>query len=225
MLMITGDTHIPIDIHKLNVANFPLQSQLTKDDYLIICGDFGGVWNGGNEEKYWLDWLDNKNFTTLFVDGNHENFDLLNKYEVSSLFGGKVHQIKNSIYHLMRGQVFTIENKKIFTLGGAKSHDKESRKDGKSWWKEEMPSHSELFEALKNLRKVNYEIDYIITHCAPTSIVKYISSYYEADDLTNFLEKNILLNVQFSKWFFGHYHEDFTYDKFRGLYDKIEVLQ
>jgi len=77
MIYITGDTHIPIDIQKLNTKNFPEQYQMSKDDYLIICGDFGGIWNKSAEELYWLKWLNNKSFTTLFIDGNHENFDLL----------------------------------------------------------------------------------------------------------------------------------------------------
>lgn len=31
-------------------------------------------WSGSNEEKYWLDWLGDRPWTTLFVDGNHECF-------------------------------------------------------------------------------------------------------------------------------------------------------
>lgn len=48
---------------------------MTKQDYVIICGDFGGVWDGSKREKYWLDWLEDKPFTTLFVSGNHENYN------------------------------------------------------------------------------------------------------------------------------------------------------
>lgn len=44
---------------------------------MIICGDFGGIWDGSEAEQQVLDWLENRPFTTLFVDGNHENFDLL----------------------------------------------------------------------------------------------------------------------------------------------------
>jgi len=43
MIFITGDTHIPIDVQKLNDKSFPKQKELTERDYLIICGDFGGV--------------------------------------------------------------------------------------------------------------------------------------------------------------------------------------
>jgi len=43
MIFITGDTHIPTDVQKLNSERFPEQKELTERDYLIICGDFGGV--------------------------------------------------------------------------------------------------------------------------------------------------------------------------------------
>ena len=61
MIYITGDTHIPVDIGKLSTKRFPEQKEMTKSDYVIICGDFGGVWDGSNEEKYWIKWLKNKN--------------------------------------------------------------------------------------------------------------------------------------------------------------------
>ena len=64
MIYITGDTHIPSDIGKLSAKRFREQKNLSKNDYLIICGDFGGVWDGSNEEKYWLKWLRDKSFTT-----------------------------------------------------------------------------------------------------------------------------------------------------------------
>ena len=67
-------------------------------------------------EKYWLDWLDNKNFTTLFVDGNHENFTRLYNYPVEEWHGGKVHKIRDSVIHLMRGEIFDIDNKKYLHL-------------------------------------------------------------------------------------------------------------
>lgn len=79
MIYITGDTHGSFS-RRLNVKNFPEQKEMTKDDYVIICGDFGGVWDIGWEsksEKHWLDWFEERNYTLLFIDGNHENFDRL----------------------------------------------------------------------------------------------------------------------------------------------------
>jgi len=125
MVYITGDTHA--DFSRFEESKFSIQTEMTKNDYVIICGDFGGVWTFEKEssrEKYWLDWLNERNFTTLFVDGNHENYTrLYNNYLVEGWHGGKVHKIRPSIYHLMRGEIFKIDGNLSFTFGGASSHD------------------------------------------------------------------------------------------------------
>lgn len=117
MIYITGDCHS--NFERFNTRNFPEQKEMTKDDYVIICGDFGGVWNKDGESKMEtsvLDWLDGKAFTTLFVDGNHENFDRLYAYPVEMWHGGKVHKIRSSVIHLMRGQIFELEEKRYLLL-------------------------------------------------------------------------------------------------------------
>jgi len=60
MIYITGDTHIPYDIQKLSAKNFYEQRIMTKSDYVIICGDFGGVWDKSKEEEYWKNGLKRK---------------------------------------------------------------------------------------------------------------------------------------------------------------------
>lgn len=97
MIFITGDTHGKYDIKKLNSKLFSLGKELNKEDYVIITGDFGFIWYGNREDEYWLKWFDKKPFTTLFVDGNHENFDLLNRYNVESWSGGKIHKVSKNI--------------------------------------------------------------------------------------------------------------------------------
>lgn len=123
MIYITGDIHG--DPRRLSMECFPEQKEMTKDDYVIICGDFGLVWDQteNKNEKYWLNWLQNKPFTTLFVDGNHENHDRLDAMPVSEWNGGKVHFVRPNVIHLMRGQVFTLQGQTYFTFGGASSHD------------------------------------------------------------------------------------------------------
>ena len=132
MIYVTGDMHGGIDIHKMSTKRFPEQKTMTKNDYVIVCGDFGLVWDKPgdkyyNEQQYWIKWLNSKPFTTLFVDGNHENFDILNALPEVEMFGNVVGKVSDSIYHLKRGRVYTIDGKKIFTMGGAYSHDKEYR--------------------------------------------------------------------------------------------------
>lgn len=224
MIYITGDTHIPIDINKLSTSNFPEQKQMTKNDYVIICGDFGGVWNNSKEEIYWRKWLNEKKFTTLFVDGNHENFNLLNQYPIEYWHGGKVHKIMSSIYHLIRGQVFDINGYKIFTMGGAFSHDKEWRKEGESWWADEMPSKSEYEEGMNNLDKVNWNVDYVISHTASKEIIRKISNY-KTDELNSFFSI-IDKRLNFKHWYFGHFHNDKDIDNKHTLayYNIIPII-
>lgn len=221
MIYITGDTHIPIDIRKLTMSNFAEQKSLTKDDVVIVCGDFGGVWDNSGEELYWRKWLEDKSFTTLFIDGNHENFPLLNQFEVVEKFGANVHQIGDSIFHLMRGEIYTIHGLKFFCMGGASSHDKEYRVPYRSWWPEELPSREEMEHAIDVLDANEWSVDYIITHCAPKNIQRELADWYENDVLTSFLQ---IVNDQcnFKHWFFGHYHEDRDLDeRHTALYQRI----
>ena len=73
MIYITGDTHG--GFQRFGMKYFPNQKTMCREDYAIIAGDFGGLWDDSPRETYWLDWLEERPFTTLFVDGNHENFD------------------------------------------------------------------------------------------------------------------------------------------------------
>lgn len=160
-IYVTGDTHgsanrgsFRVDgfLHRFSVESFPEQKELTKSDFAVICGDFGGVWNYSGEtkeEKYALDWLEKKPFTTLFVPGNHENYDrltglndpelidswifkncskeekqkLLTGYPQQKWHGGIVREIRPSVLMLERGYVFDIDGAKCFAFGGANCHD------------------------------------------------------------------------------------------------------
>ncbi len=243
MIYITGDTHS--DFSRFTEENFPIQSEMTEDDYVIICGDFGGVWTFEGEssrEKELLDWLDNKNFTTLFVDGNHENYTRLYNYPIEEWKGGKVHKIRDSVLHLMRGEIFDIDNKKIFAFGGAKSHDiqdgilnldeeekiYEYRKRGAyfrirdfSWWDLELPIEEEIQNGISNLEKVNYKVDYVIS----PSIQELINPTYKRDILTDYLQQ-ISEKCTFKRWYFGHYHDyKQVNSQFTLLYENIVPLE
>lgn len=229
MIYVTGDIHGEVDISKLNTQNF---SQAKEGDYLIICGDFGLIWDikPSKNEEYWLKWLSEKPWTTLFVDGNHENFDRLKNYPITEEWGGKVQKIYDKVYHLMRGEIYLIEGKKIFTFGGAFSHDKMYRREGISWWEDELPTKEECEYAIANLKTVGDTVDVIITHDAPKSIARRygydrvdMSQVYATDkeDITAFLE-HISHFVNYKQWYCGHYHMDFDdSESFHFLYQTI----
>ena len=246
MFYITGDTHGMTDWEKINTSNFPEQKYMSDYyDFLIIVGDFGGIWDGAEQDNYILKTYNQRNFTTLFIDGNHENHDLLDKYPVEEWNGGKVHKISDRVIHLMRGQVYNIFGTTFFTMGGAESTDKEYRKEGESWWARELPSDEEYEEALRNLEKVNFEVDIVLTHCAPEGYIgKNMSAVYNNDisrllannmagvvdrsgnRLTKFLDELITEHgLKFRHWYFGHYHRDLDWENFSLVFSRIQALK
>lgn len=229
MVYVTGDCHG--DYRRFDNKEFPEQKEMTRDDYVIVCGDFG-YWDKSSEQEWWRKWLARKPFTLLFVDGNHENFDMLKELPVREWHGGKIQKIKNNVFHLMRGQVFEIEGKKFFTFGGARSHDISDgilepddpefrdkyrtysmlgycfRVNHESWWKEEMPSEEEFAEGIANLERNDWKVDYIISHCASNSCQALaIGGWGERNQLTDYFDM-IQQRCEYKEWFFGHYHDN-----------------
>ena len=226
-IIVTGDIH-GNPFQRLNVENFPEGKTFTKEDYVIILGDFGLVWDDSAMEHSCLDWLENKPWTTLFIDGNHENYDLLNKFPIEEWGGGRVQKIRSSVIHLLRGEVYDIGGYKFLAMGGARSHDiqdgilevgdprikiwkkddfKLFRINHISWWGEEIPNEEERKNALKNLAENDYKVDYILTHEAPSSDVVLMDHLlYHPDEYSKWLEMEIRQKVKYKKWFFGHYH-------------------
>ena len=225
MIFITGDLHGHVDKSKLNTQSFPQQKELTKDDFVIIAGDFGGIWDESRSENWLLRWLEKKSFTTLFVDGNHENFDLLNQYPVTTWNGGKVHEVRPGILHLMRGQVFQIEGMKFFTFGGADSIDKHYRKEGVSWWPQERPAEEEFDEGMNNLAKHNYSVDYVISHTAPLNIAEQLTACSTRLDPVTIMLSVFQEKISFKRWYFGHFHKDTTLGNYTALYYDLKCLK
>lgn len=258
MIYITGDMHGQFE--RLDAYMFKMKGyQLNQEDYLIVCGDFAICWENCDIDENNYRWqmlcsiFDGLPYTILWVQGNHENYDMLEKFPLEEWHGGKVrHIIRDKVILLERGQIFEIENKKFFTFGGAKSHDVQggifdrsdkhfhqkvalAQKWGlpyrimrETWWPEELPSKKEMFDGLKNLEKEDYVVDYVITHCCATSIQDKIyaedAEYFEADELTDYFE-NLEKRLKYKHWYFGHYHYNQHIDeKHTVLYQPIIKL-
>ena len=215
---ITGDIHGELGIGRLSSQNWTLGKTLTRNDYLVILGDFGLIWDlvESKREKYWLDWLENKPWTTLFIDGNHENFARLNsEFEVKEWHGGKIHEIRPHIYHLMRGEIFNLDGYKCLAFGGAASVDRADRIEDISWWAAEMPSDVECAHCVENLIANGDKVDVVFTHEAPAVAFwgAMAGVSYGPDKLAYWLQGNIAEAVEFKRWYFGHHHIDRTWTK------------
>lgn len=211
MVYVTGDTHGDLSIFKK-----PKLRKLTDDDFLIVCGDFGFLWDGSEQEKRTLKLLEKKKYTICFVDGAHENFDILSKYRPYRFHGGNAHKITPNIFHLMRGEIFTFNDKTFFCMGGGESDDIEMREEGKTWWREEMPNAEEMMNGANNLKEYDYKVDYIITHEAPALAKDFIKLHSNHEikltPLNTYLQE-LTKSVEYYHWFFGSLHMDLPISK------------
>lgn len=200
MIYITGDIHGEYK----RFENRKLK-KLTEKDCLIVCGDFGFLWTNSKEEQILRNKIGERKFKTLFIDGTHENFDLLNSMPVTELYGGKVRKINKNLYYLMRGEIYTIDGKTIFTFGGGESNDKEMRMENGTWWKEEQPTIEEMKYAVEQLDKINRKVDYIITHQPSMTAMAFVNRQCTINPISTFFDE-LSHNIEYKKWYFGSLH-------------------
>ena len=207
MIFITGDTHGHVDFKKLLALR---EKNLSFEDYLIILGDAAIVWSIG-ELDYYKNLYRSLGCTILYIDGNHENFELLNTFPLVEFKNALMHQIDEHIFHILRGEILILENKKFLCIGGATSIDKLYRIPYVSWWPEEEINQHDIDNALNNLAKYDDKVDYVLTHCIDTKTV--IKAFgFRRDICTDqlmFVDKV----VSYKHWFCGHYHFDRQIDK------------
>lgn len=223
-------TFLKGDIHGnlFEIIDFINRFNLGKNDNIIILGDCGIAWR---KDKKDLDqniklWNECGNGVKLyFIDGNHENFNILNSLPIENNMG----KIADNIYHLRRGQVYEFENKKILVCGGADSIDKYRRIENFTWWKEEAISQ----ETIDDIPAGHY--DYVLTHCCPRSIFEknriYLSTLqfldenkinHNSEDMLEQLKNKIT----FDHWFFAHYHINRNLDeKFTCLFEDFREVR
>jgi len=206
MIYITGDTHG--DEARLSPA---VLKKLHEGDTLIICGDFGFIWDNSKKEQKALKNLGSRKYNICFIDGAHENFELLNAYDQGNWNGGRVHHITGNLYHLMRGQVYNIQGTTVFALGGGESPEVEMRYGGEFWLKDQLPTQAELLEGVNNMEKMGFGVDMILSH-EPSSKIKGLLKLSDLDSvritaLNSYLEELSRL-CKYKKWYFGSVHMD-----------------
>ncbi|MDR2646589.1 MAG: metallophosphoesterase [Oscillospiraceae bacterium] len=225
MVYVTGDMHG-------DYSRFagPEMRKLKKGDTLIVCGDFGFLWNDSPSEKTLLKKIGKKRYNVCFVEGTHENFELLLQYPTSEWNGGLARQISGNLYHLARGQIFTIEGKTIFTMGGGVSPDGDFRAydDNHMHW--ELPSYEELAAATELLEKFDGSVDYVVTHEPPARMRSFLqlknkSAVTEASVLNTYFEELSKI-CTYKCWYFGSLHIDkFASHTYTSVFRKVVPIE
>ena len=213
---ITGDTHGELDrvynwIDRMNFNN--------SDINVIIAGDAGICWRKDKKDlKQTINFHeDNYNFHIWFIDGNHENFDVLKSFEPDE-YG--IVNLSLHIHYLPRGTGLYLATdngvKSVIFCGGADSLDKIYRIPHLSWWADEAITEEDINKCLEHKKDIK-KVDYIITHCCPYSVFIKNRTYLitlldidqaKVDHTSELMLDKLAMNIDCDKWFFGHYHVD-----------------
>lgn len=223
MTYLTGDLHgyladLRIDWFREN---------LTENDNLIILGDAGIFWN----ENIMQEWNNFQfPFKTIVVLGNHENYNLLKTFPEGTIYRAKCRIMKDNVYIINHGEILDIDNKKFFVFGGALSIDKHLRIPYVSWWSEEQANKSDYDNAINNLEKVNYNIDYFLAHDVQGDIaLKMFKPFARVDSSTAKMLAQLEFEIKYHsnkpyEYYFGHWHSFAKFSYYTCLYDQILCL-
>lgn len=207
MVYVTGDTH-----GDLRRFSSPAMRRLRAGDTLIICGDFGFLWDGSKREKKALEKLKKLKYTILFVDGVHENYEMLAGYPIGAFQGAQAQQIADNIWHLLRGEIYTIEGETYFAFGGGEEEaEAEIRDAARTRWEQQMPSEDEMKRGLLHLLEHGRRVNYIVTHSPSGKTSGLLAARTHQPVRLGGL--HVYLNqledaLTFDRWFFGSLHLD-----------------
>lgn len=183
-------------------------------EYILHVGDFG----------FWPDYRGNDPFVNnvqkvaedngvqvLFVDGNHENHDMLRAVTVDQGVVDEPVKIQENVYYLPRSLRFFLDGVSFMALGGAHSIDRDARVEGFDWFPDEKLSIVDCYRAC-----VGGVVDVMITHDCPAGVdipslrkTAYMVSQKDADATDNHraLLRNVVDVVKPKLLVHGHYHE------------------
>lgn len=221
MICITGDMHG--DISRFNDSRI---KKLKKGDFLIVCGDFGFVWDGSKKEKSILKKIGRKRFYTLFVEGCHENFDLLDSYPEDNFFGGRVNVISGRLMRAKRGSMFKLQGLRFFLFGGGQTKEIDIRQESKTWWEAELPTSEEVRQGIEALAKNGNETDYIVTHEPPASMKEFLDfEVRQISHMHTFFDA-VKNDCKFKMWFFGKAHKNkLIPPRYQCLFDEVVCIE
>jgi len=128
---------------------------------LLQLGDFG-LWPGREDD--WLDHVDRlgeqRGIPLVWVDGNHEDHDSLNRWRALADEQGLV-QMRPHVAWASRGARWEWAGRRFGALGGAVSIDRFLRRAGVNWWPQEAVGRADVD------RLGDQPLDVLVTHSAP----------------------------------------------------------
>jgi len=229
MFYITGDTH----------RDFRMTAALcdtvnsTKDDVLILLGDAGINYYGGEKDRALKRQLAELPITLFCIHGNHEQRPETLGYNETVWNGGAVYWEPEypGLLFAKDGEIYTINGKRHIVIGGAYSVDKPARlAEGWGWWTDEQPS-PEIRERIEaRLDMEGWRVDVVLTHTCPLKYEPremFIGGVNQAgvDKSTEKWLDAIEDKLHYDRWYCGHYHTDKTIDRLRFMFNDFMELR
>jgi len=228
MIYLTGDTHRDFKL----VAAFCDTVNSTKDDTLIILGDAGINYFGGEKDRALKRLLEELPITLFCIHGNHERRPETLGYAEAAWLGGKVYREAefSNLLFAKDGEIYGLDEKRCLVIGGAYSVDKPLRlAEGWGWWPDEQPSAEIRTRVEQQLERLGWTVDLVLSHTCPLNYEPremFINGVSDAtvDKSTEKWLDTIEGKLDYKRWYCGHYHTDKTIDKLRFMFnDFLEI--
>jgi Calcineurin-like phosphoesterase len=202
-VIVAGDWHG----HTNWAKNIVDEAARVECDTIVHLGDFG-YWAHTENGRRYLKRLSKhaveREVTLFFVDGNHENHEMLHHGSPDQL-----EQIRTNIYHIPRGFRWTWHDRAWIGIGGAVSVDQNIRVQGRDWWPQEELTAFEFRRILNS-----GPADVVVAHDCPIEVPLTLpeTTVYHPDliEKARKYQENMSHLAEFlypKYWFHGHYHD------------------
>jgi 3-oxoacid CoA-transferase subunit A len=228
-IYITGDTHRDFDA----VTRFAAYNKTKRSDVLIILGDAGINYYGGDADALLKQQLKRLQLTLFCVHGNHERRpESIGTYEKIEKFGGVcyIEKAYPNLIFAKDGEIYDFNGRKCLVVGGAYSVDKAQRQEGVSWWADEQPSAEIKARVENKLDSINWQVDTVFSHTCPFKYTPhecFINNICQdtVDRSTEEWLDAIEDRLDYKNWYCGHWHTDkcdakmlFFYKQYREIF-------
>ncbi len=223
MIYITGDMHRDFTrLYNLEINN---------EDMIIILGDLSLNYYLDRQDIMYKKLLNSLDYKIFTIRGNHEERpENIKTYKEENMFNGKVYIEKEypNLIFAKDGEIYNIDNNSILVIGGAYSVDKDYRiKNNYTWFKDEQLTKEEMNNIYNKIKGKHFDI--VLTHTSPYKyeptevFVPGIDESKVDRTMEYFLDK-VEENIDYNKWYCGHFHTEKQIDNVEFMYKNIKVL-
>lgn len=159
MILLLGDIHGSVNILKKAIDKAVNEGAVA----VIQVGDFGLMQRNGIDAGFY-NVTKNSPIPVYFIEGNHDDCTRwIAHKEITRVWHDA------NLWYVPRGTITEIDGRTIAFMGGAASIDKQYRLKNKMHWDEnELLTEEQINKLLNSAR----EVDMLITHCPPNSVIE-----------------------------------------------------